>query len=156
MPLPRSRIRWAVLAGLVSVVAAGTGSPVFASVAAAPAAQRPAPAVRAEPLWFWEWTDGSTARMRDLAEVRYPSWSDLPGLVIASTPATPGSRIALQVRAHGRWVVEDVATTGPDGRAILRINPYCADGDWCDGRSDYRLVVAGAQAPLQVHLIPRG
>jgi len=127
-----------------------------ASICAPPAmAAQTSPGVRAEPVWFWEWTDGSTARTRDLDEARYPTWSALPGLAVASTPASLGRRVSLQVRMNGRWVVEDVATTGPDGSTRLTINPYCAHGDWCSGRMDYRVVVADVEAPFQVRLIPR-
>ncbi len=126
------------------------------TIGPAASAAESSPIVPPEPLWFWEWTDGSTARTRDLNESRYPTWSALPGLAVASSPAAAGRRISLEVKIRGRWVIEDAATTGQDGRALLTINPYCADGDWCDARVDYRLVVAGVQAPLQVRLIPRG
>ena len=121
----------------------------------APTLAAPASPVREEALWFWEWSDGSHARSRELAEIHYTTWSELPGLLVASAPTTRGKRVLLEVHLGGRWVIEDASTTGSDGRALLRINPYCSHGDWCDGRTDYRIVVDGVQAPLRVQFTPR-
>lgn len=131
------------------------------AVAAALAAVGPAVAVasaappRDQVLWFWEWSDGSLARSRELDESRYGTWAELPWLDVASMPAARGNRVALEVRVGGRWLTEDVTTTDADGRARLLLNPYCAHGDWCDERTEYRLVAAGVQAPLQVRFTPR-
>ena len=135
--------------------AAAVLGPGIPGTAIGPSTAFAAPAARDPVLWFWEWTDGSTARMRDLAEGRYATWARLPGLVVASAPARAGEKVTLEVRHEGRWIVEDVAATGSDGRARLHVNPYCPDGDWCATSADYRLVVADVHAPIRVRFTPR-
>lgn len=99
------------------------------------------------PAYFWRWSDGSerSARLIDI-----PHESGIPGLVVATAPATAGQRVLLQFRDGTRWRTEDSATTRADGTARLDLNPFCADGDWCRRTFDYRLVAGGRTAALTV------
>jgi hypothetical protein len=102
------------------------------------------------PAYFWRWTDGSEARSRTFDESRYDVPSRLPRLQVSSHPPGEGQRVTLQTRVLGSWRTEDSATT--DGRGVVRLqlNPYCADGAWCRGTFDYRLVVAGQTAAIRI------
>lgn len=99
------------------------------------------------PDYFWRWSDGieRPARLIDI-----PRESAIPGLVVATAPATAGQRVLLQFRDGPRWRTEDAATTGRDGTARVELNPFCDDGDWCRRTFDYRLVAGGRTAPLRV------
>lgn len=115
------------------------------------------PAANAAPTadWFWEWSDGSRAGMRVLAEDDNPDWALLPALRVASSPATAGRLVELQVRSGARWLTEDATRTDVRGTGMLHLNPYCADGAWCSGPTDYRLRVEGITASMTVRFIPR-
>lgn len=109
---------------------------------------------RERPSWFWEWSDGSVARARVMAESEFVVWSRLPTLIVASSPPTAGRTIRLEMRTDGAWVTEDIARTDAGGRAELALNPYCRRGDWCAGASIYRLVADDDHASLRVTFTP--
>ena len=99
------------------------------------------------PTYFWRWSDGSERQARLVDTARQ---SRIPGLVVATSPATPGQRVLLQFRDGTRWRTEDAATTRADGTARLDLNPFCEDGDWCRRAFDYRLLAGGRTAELTV------
>lgn len=105
------------------------------------------------PAYFWRWTDGSEARVRTLAESEYQAPSGLPRLVVQAHPATRGRSVTLQARVRGEWTTEDAGTTDGRGTVRLQLNPYCADGAWCRGSFDYRLVVDGQTAAIRVTFV---
>lgn len=124
------------------------GAVLLAVVVALPTTGAVAPAAGADgPGYFWRWSDGveRSARIIDT-----PRASGIPGLVVATAPATAGQRVLLQFRDGTRWRTEDAATTRPDGTARLDLNPFCEDGDWCRRTFDYRLVAGGRTAAVTV------
>jgi hypothetical protein len=108
-----------------------------------------APPDAATVAYFWQWSDGSRAAARSFTDPQAGPVG-LPGLVVASEPAARGRVVVLQFRADGRWHTEDVARTDERGRARVDLNPFCSDGDWCEGTLSYRLTVDGQSAPLRV------
>ncbi len=127
----------------VAVIAAWTSLPV------APAAASP------DPAWFWEWSDGSRDRQREVSEADFDTWDRIPALTVASSPRRPGVPVQLLVRHGSSWQTEDEAVTDARGRARLRVNPYCEDGAWCDGTVDYRIRAGRATATLAIDFIDR-
>lgn len=115
-----------------------------------------APAAHADEAaaWFWEWSDGSRARERVIAEEPHAPWSSVPLLRVASAPPSPGRTVRLQVLRDGRWLTEDAARTSAEGRALLALNPYCEDGAWCDETAEYRLLVDAESARIRVRFRP--
>ena len=99
--------------------------------------------------YFWRWTDGSRAHRRAFADPGV-GIVDLPGLLVASEPAVRGRIVVLQFRDDRGWHTEDVARTDERGVAVVSLNPYCADGGWCDRALDYRLRVDGQDAAVRV------
>lgn len=101
------------------------------------------------PSYYWRWSDGSRAMARTFAD---PADRDsaLPTVVVSIRPASAGHRAVLQYRDRGRWRTEDAAATDGSGSAALQLNPYCADGGWCDTALDYRVVIDGEVARLRV------
>ena len=99
--------------------------------------------------YFWRWTDGSRAHGRTFTD---PGTGpvDLPGLVVASRPAARGRLVVLQFRDGRGWHTEDAARTDTRGVAVVAVNPYCDDGDWCDRTLAYRLLVDGHDAPIRI------
>jgi hypothetical protein len=110
--------------------------------------------LEAETGWFWEWSDGSRARSRTISEDQHRTWSALPRLRVASSPGQPGRLVTLEVRHRGRWSVEDSGVTDRTGRAHVSLNPYCADGAWCNETSTYRIRVASQTATFTVRFSP--
>lgn len=129
----RSGVLAARLVAISAVLAAG---PSVGSAAAADG-----------PTYFWRWSDGSERPTR-LVDTARPS--RIPGLVVATSPATPGQRVLLQFRDGNHWRTEDAAMTRTDGTARLDLNPFCEDGDWCRRTFGYRLVAGGRTAALTV------
>lgn len=99
------------------------------------------------PDYFWRWSDGSERPTRTFDTA---STGELPALVVATLPASPGQRVRLQFRDTRGWHTEDATTTGADGTARLHLNPFCENGDWCRRTFDYRLVAGGRSAALRV------
>lgn len=102
------------------------------------------------PAWFWEWSDGSRAQTRTIAESQYRSWTKVPGLEVASSPARPGVPITLEFHDGRSWRTEDAAITDARGRATLRLNPYDTDGDWSEGPERYRIHAGTSTASVAV------
>lgn len=132
----RTRLPSRVLAAASVIAVCLTGAPSSAAVT--------------DPSWFWEWSDGSRAVARAVAEDRFGTWERVPAVRVASSPRAGGVRVLLQVHDAGRWRTEDSAVTDARGRASLRINPYCSDGAWCTGTSRYRLRAGPATATFTV------
>ncbi len=109
----------------------------------------------ADPSWFWEWSDGSRERQRDISEADYATWDRIPALTVASSPRRPGVLVQLQIRQENYWRTEDEAVTDSRGRARLRVNPYCQDGAWCDATVDYRIRAGQATASLTIDFTDR-
>lgn len=117
--------------------------PAALAVALASAAATP-PA----PAYYWRWSDGSRVMSRTFADSAVGDV--LPTVVVSMRPAAAGHRAVLQFRDEDRWRTEDAAATDASGSATLQLNPYCADGGWCDTAMDYRIVIDGEVARLRV------
>lgn len=126
------------LASLAAALAATTALAVAA----------PVPASATD--YFWVWSDGSRSADRLLAEAHYRRPTALPTLVVTAVPPGRSQRARLEVRQGGRWLPEDSAWTGERGVARLSLNPYCANGDWCDQQQQYRLTIAGESVRLTI------
>ena len=128
-----------VLAGLIAVTA-------LAAPASARSADVPASAavmVPAAQQFYWEWSDGVDAKVRTFRESKYQVAENLPQLIVFAEPARPQQYVKLQYKQDGTWKREDAGLTSGKGRVALDLNPYCEDGDWCDGTYRYRLLVNG-------------
>ena len=108
-----------------------------------------------DPSWFWEWSDGSRDRQREIAEARFGTWEQVPALTVASSPRRSREIVQLQVRHGSSWRTEDEALTDAKGRARLRVNPYCDNGAWCREPMDYRIRAGRATASLTVDFTGR-
>lgn len=125
----------AVAAG--GVLAMGLGMP-------APAVAAPVPVLQpAAQEFYWEWSDGADAKRRTFRESEYELPENLPQLIVAAEPAKPQQYVKLQYKQGSTWRREDAGLTNSKGLVRLSLNPYCEDGDWCDGTYKYRLLVNG-------------
>jgi len=123
---------------------------VIAVAGALVAASAPTPAAADGQSYFWRWTDGSDAKVRTLGEDRYRTQQNLPGLVVIAHPSAPRRLVTLEYHDRAGWHREDTARTDRDGRAVLELNPYCADGSWCMDTVRYRLLVNGVDTTFAI------
>jgi len=142
------RTRRAMSVALLVLASAGTAAPALAagpSVLAGPGASpaRPPAARPAAQQFFWEWSDGVDAKRRTFRETEYQTQENLPRLVVSAEPARPQQFIKLQFKDGSTWRREDAGLTNGKGVVSLELNPYCANGTWCDGTYKYRLLVNG-------------
>ena len=125
-------------------------SDVIAVAGALVAASAATPAAADGQSYFWRWTDGSDAKVRTLGEGRYRTQQRLPRLVVFAHPSTPRRLVTLEYGDRTGWHPEDTARTDRDGRAVLELNPYCADGSWCTDTVGYRLLVNGIDTTFAI------
>jgi hypothetical protein len=137
-----TRIPATMLVGLLAI----TSLSVLAGPASARPSDRDSSAALALPAvqqFYWEWSDGVDAKVRTFRESRYQVAENLPQLVVSADPARPQQYVKLQYKQDGTWKREDAGLTNGKGTVALDLNPYCKDGDWCDGTFKYRLLVNG-------------
>ena len=146
-------------------VVASTG--LFAAmVVAVPSAQSTTvtavtstPAVAAvSQRYSWEWVGGSTDTTRTFTQARYASRVSKIALRAKVRPSKPRHKVVLKVRQQGKWYVHDAAITKKrSGLAVLRINPICMSGKWCNGTFTMKLLVlksGGAHKDLTITFVP--
>lgn len=136
-------MRLAAMGALVALLTGTSAIPVTMAAAAE------APAPRSEE-WFWHWTDGSRDRARTLSPADLAH--GIPTVTVTVRPVTSGREVMLEIRSHDRWLTVDSAVTRRDGSAILQLNPFCSNGDWCRGTYLHRLVAGGRTASFSVRL----
>lgn len=111
--------------------------------------------VAAEQSYWWEWSDGSTARRRTFTQARYGVQTNLPHLVTHAEPAYPRRYVVLQYWQDGRWHFENSVKTNSRGIATIDINPYCSNDTWCDGTWKYRMKIGGQTARVTITFAER-
>ena len=149
-----SHVRWSrglVALALSSVMAVTTAGVVTAAPADAPAARPDVVPMVQE--FYWEWSDGSDSKTRTFRESEYGTAGNLPDLLVFAEPARPQQFVKLQYKAGGTWRREDGALTNGAGKATLNLNPYC-DGNWCNSRYRYRLLVNGKYTMFTITFRP--
>ena len=127
---------------------------LVAGLLASPAVAAPPANAADGTTYFWRWSDGSRAATRTFTEAAYLDAGRLPSLIVTAVPAGRRAPVRLAVRRAGHWLTEDGAATGGAGVAVVALNPYCLDGDWCDERQDYRLSVDGQSVRLAITYLP--
>lgn len=100
--------------------------------------------------YYWKWTDGSRSDHRVFSEADFRATSALPGLLVTSRPAAPGTAVRLEFRQGGSWTTESTGRIGSDGTVRLAVNPLCEAQHWCDETLDYRLRAGGQTASFSV------
>lgn len=137
--------RWVV--GLVVVVTAGLGhaGPAWAHHATADGVSPVG--VAADRSFSWSWLDSYASNKRFFSKAILGD-SGIPPIIVHTQTARVRP-VILQFRQAGTWNTEAIVPTNTSGVALLNLDPYCADGSWCNGLYDYRIKV-GNQV---VHLV---
>ena len=68
-----------------------------------------------------------------------PNWTC--SLVVKVKAITPKRVIHLQFWNSHKWIEESKTTTSTKGSGTLTFDPYCNDGNYCDGTWKYRVLV---------------
>jgi len=100
--------------------------------------------------YCWHWEDTNEFSSRTFTQASYPNAASLPRLVVELTPATPSRMVYLEFYQGGVWSAENIMRTDASGRAVIGIDPYCEDDEWCDGTYKYRIRIGGLKAPLTI------
>ena len=90
----------------------------------------------------WKWSDGGTKSGRSLAKSTFGSAERLPTVNVTIKPRNIPRIASLQWwdDDDATWV-EEYRAQSVDGLAVLRLDPYCGGGSWCNGSIDYRIVI---------------
>jgi len=68
-----------------------------------------------------------------------PDWTC--SLVVKVKAITPKRVLHLQYWNSHKWIEESKTTTSTKGSGTLTFDPYCNDGNYCDGTWKYRVLV---------------
>lgn len=90
----------------------------------------------------WKWSDGGTKNGRTLAKSTFGSAERLPTINVTIKPRDIPRIASLQWWDDDdvTWV-EEYRAQSVDGLAILKLDPFCEGGTWCNGSISYRIVI---------------
>lgn len=129
-----SRARKAIAASIFGIVAALVANFMIAPDATA--------AVTQQKIDFF--INGDCSDYYD-EEEEYAFFEDEPDwtcyISVTVKPVTPKRVIHLQYWSGKKWVEESKSTTSTKGSGVLKFDPYCNDGAYCDGSWKYRVIV---------------